>query len=37
VDYIADYAASISQQHQADALVADWENNTHGAVFGIAV
>jgi hypothetical protein len=32
-----DYVTSISQKHQADVLVVDWENNTHGAVFGIAV
>jgi len=36
-DYIVDYVTSISQKHQADVLVVDWENNTHGAVFGIAV
>ena len=36
-DYIVDYVTSISQKHQADALVVDWENNTHGVVFGIAV
>jgi prephenate dehydratase len=35
--YIVDYVTSISQKHQADVLVVDWENNTHGAVFGIAV
>jgi len=32
-----DYAISISQMHQADALVADWDCSTPGAVFGIAV
>jgi hypothetical protein len=36
-DYIVDYVTNISQKHQADVLVVDWENNTHGAVFGIAV
>jgi hypothetical protein len=36
-DYIVDYVISISQKHQADVLVVDWENNTHGAVFGIVV
>jgi hypothetical protein len=36
-DYIVDYATSISPKRQADVLAADWENNTHGAVFGIAV
>jgi hypothetical protein len=36
-DYIVDYAASISQKRQADVLAVDWENNTHGAVSGIAV
>jgi len=36
-DYIVDYVTSISRKHQADVLVADWENNIHGAVFGIAV
>ena len=36
-DYIVDYVTSISQKHQADVLVVDWENNIHGAVFGIAV
>jgi prephenate dehydratase len=34
--YIVDYVTSISQKHQADVLVVDWENNTHGAVFGTA-
>ena len=37
VDYIVDYVTSTSQKHQADVLDVDWENNTHGAVFGIAV
>jgi len=37
VDYTVDYATSISQRHQADVRVADWENNTPGAVFGTAV
>ena len=37
VVYIAGYAVSISQKHQADVLVVDWENNTHGAVFGTVV
>jgi len=32
-----DYVISFSQKHQADVSVVDWENNTHGAVFGIAV
>jgi len=36
-DYIVDYVTSISQKHQADVSAVDWENNTHGAVFGIAV
>ena len=36
-DYIVDYVTSLIQKHQADVLVVDWENNTHGAVFGIAV
>ena len=36
-DYIVDYVTNISQKHQADVLVADWEINTHGVVFGIAV
>jgi hypothetical protein len=36
-DYIVDYVISISQKHQADVLAVDWENNTLGAVFGIAV
>ena len=35
-DCIADYAASISQKRQVAALVADWENSTHGAAFGTA-
>jgi hypothetical protein len=35
--YIVDYVTSINQKHQADVWVVDWENNTHGAVFGIAV
>jgi len=35
--YIVDYVTSISQKHQADVLAVDRENNTHGAVFGIAV
>ena len=37
VGCIVDYATSISQKHQADVLVVNWENNTHGVVFGIAV
>ena len=37
VDCIVDYVTNISQKHQADVLVVDWENNTHGVVFGIAV
>jgi hypothetical protein len=35
--YIVDYVTSINQKRQADVLGANWENNIHGAVFGIAV
>ena len=35
--YIVDYVTSTNQNHQADVLAVDWENNIHGAVFGIAV
>jgi hypothetical protein len=37
VEYIVGYATSTSQKRQADVLVANWANNTRGAVFGIAV
>jgi hypothetical protein len=36
-EYTVDYATSISQKRQADVSAANWENNTPGAVFGIAV
>jgi hypothetical protein len=36
-DCIVDYVTSINQKHLADVVDVNWENNTHGAVFGIAV
>ena len=36
-DYIADYAVSISQKHQAGVLAANQVSSIHGAVPGIVV
>ena len=36
-DCIVDCVTSINQKRQADVLAANWGNNIHGAVFGIAV
>ena len=35
--YIVGYVVSTSRKLQADVLVVNWVNSTHGAVFGTAV